>query len=282
MKINGERPGIPILVNKNKYFASKDRMIGSELKVLGKVPVGNRLYEEVHRNQPDIAISDEMAVDLKPGQHFYDLPPGNVGEQKGHGRPGISIHINNKQVFATKVRMTGEEIKALGNIPTANRLYREESGVQPDTAITDSQEVELRPGDHFYDLPPGVVGQFLPIIQAQIDRAREEWPGLTATQQPDGNIAIEIPLIPTGPSWNIPTTPLLILLPPGYPESTRPSGFKVCPSLLQNGSTPAGGGINEYGGRQWLHLCWQPSQPWIDTDTLWKHIKFSLRRFVEV
>jgi hypothetical protein len=280
------RPGVSILVNQQQHFAPQAVMTGSELKTLAGIPAGNRLYLEAPGNQPDVPVADHVQIELKPGQHFYDLPPGIVGGEPGEDRahpggPGISILINGQHCFAPKEHMTGAELKALGGIPAGNRLYREEPGNHPDTAISDTQTIEVRPGNHYYDLPPGVVGGFLPIVQAQIDRAREEWPDLTATQQPGGNIAIEVPAVPTGPSWNMSTTPLLILLPPGYPESGRPSGFKVHPDLRQNNGNPAGGGSADYGGRRWLHLCWQPSQPWNERDTLWKHIKFAMRRFVE-
>lgn len=286
MEMHSGRPGVPILINGTHYFAPSEKMTGKELKALGGVPPGNRLYLEVPGPRPDTAVPDDLAIELRPGMKFYDLPPGTVGgENHGEnhrGRPGVSIIINERQTFAPKEYMTGAEIKVLGGIPSSNRLYLEEQGSRPDKAIADGQIVELKPGQHYYDLPPGVKGALAPGIQAQIDRVRQEYPDLVVTEQPDGSVHIEIAAVPTGPTWNMPETPLLIILPPGYPEAARPA-FGAHPGLLQRGAQPAGSGVSTLAGRQWLTFCWQPSGP-LDLsgpEGLWKFIKFALRRFVE-
>ena len=73
-------------------------------------------------------------------------------------REEVTIFINDERRVAPKPVMTGAEIKALGNIPQQSRLFKEEPGVHPDKLISDSESVELKNGDKFYDLPPGVVG----------------------------------------------------------------------------------------------------------------------------
>lgn len=70
----------------------------------------------------------------------------------------IKIFINDEKYEVPKPEMTGLEIKQLGNIPTQNKLYKEEPGKHPDTLIPDSMLVKLKSGDKFYDLPPGTVG----------------------------------------------------------------------------------------------------------------------------
>lgn len=200
------------------------------------------------------------------------------------GRAGISVIINSQQYFVPDTTVTGVQLKEIAGIPVANQLFREEPGSHPDTLIRDDETFELRrPGEHFYDLPVGVVGAPAPTVLTQIERARQDYPDLSYTEQADGVILVEIPSVPTGPSFNMAETPLLVILPAGYPEAARPA-FGAHPNLLQRASQPAGTGINTFGGREWKTFCWQPSSPLDLTgpDGLWRYIKFALCRFVEV
>jgi len=79
-------------------------------------------------------------------------------EIKEPKREEVTIFINDERKVAPKTAMTGAEIKALGNIPIQNRLFKEEPGIHPDKPIADNETVQLKNGDKFYDLPPGVVG----------------------------------------------------------------------------------------------------------------------------
>lgn len=79
--------------------------------------------------------------------------------QEAHGKkPGPQIFINNNPFKAPKEEMTGLELKQLGGISMGNKLFQEEPGSHPDTPISDDTVVNLKNGDKFYDLPPGVVG----------------------------------------------------------------------------------------------------------------------------
>lgn len=69
-----------IFINDVKYFVTKKQMTGAELKELGKIPIGNRLFKEIPGDKPDQPILDDMVVELKSGNKFYDLPPGVVGD----------------------------------------------------------------------------------------------------------------------------------------------------------------------------------------------------------
>jgi len=83
------------------------------------------------------------------------------GEKEGKGNEHekkIPIFINDTKYFVTKDQMTGAELKELAKIPIGNRLFKEIPGEKPDQPIADDTVVELKAGDKFYDLPPGVVG----------------------------------------------------------------------------------------------------------------------------
>jgi hypothetical protein len=76
---HGEKPGPQIFINKNPIKAPKEEMTGLELKQLGGIPRGNKLFREEPGSHADTPISDDTVVSLKNGDKFYDLPPGVVG-----------------------------------------------------------------------------------------------------------------------------------------------------------------------------------------------------------
>lgn len=71
--------GVTIFINEEREVAEKENMTGAEIKALGGVPAGNRLFKEEPGSHPDTQIGDDEVVHLKNGDKFYDLPPGVVG-----------------------------------------------------------------------------------------------------------------------------------------------------------------------------------------------------------
>jgi hypothetical protein len=69
-----------IFINDVRHQVEKSTMTGTELKQLGGVSAGNRLFLEEPGPKPDQPIGDAESVELKSGMKFYDLPPGVVGE----------------------------------------------------------------------------------------------------------------------------------------------------------------------------------------------------------
>lgn len=82
MQENNEHPGrIVIFINDQRYFAPSPTMTGAEIKQLGNIPVENFLYKEEPGSHPDTRVPDDMAVELKSGMKFYDLPPAVRGRR---------------------------------------------------------------------------------------------------------------------------------------------------------------------------------------------------------
>jgi len=197
----------------------------------------------------------------------------------------IPIFINDIRHFVDDSTMTGAELKVLGGIPPQNKLFRETRGSGADEEISDNETVQLKPADRFYDLPVGVVGTtgLLPTVTAQIERAREDFPELQASAQPDGFIRVLVPQLPIAAGWDRPELRVLVLLPPGFPTA-KPNGFEADPALrLADGRAPSQGyGAQQIGSESWGHYCWQPQAWAADRETLWRYIKFIQRRFAEV
>ena len=74
-----EKNSIKIQINKNHYDTSSETMTGAQLKTLGGIPAGNKLFKEEHGKDPDRLINDGDSVPVHNGDKFYDLPPGVVG-----------------------------------------------------------------------------------------------------------------------------------------------------------------------------------------------------------
>ena len=221
-----------------------------------------------------------------------------MAEQNADNRPGISIHINKQHYFAPKARMTGAEIKALAAIPAGNMLYRDERGPGPDTAIPDGQLVELHPGDHFYDLPIGVVGTegngTVPLsssaevhakvsreLAEQIQEIIDDYSGTVVSLMPGGYVQLVIPDIHTGPNWHPAVTSVLILVPPGYPQ-VAPQGFDALVSPAPGCRSTNGVSSVTRNGEQWTHFCWQVQNWDPSRHRLWHYVKHVKRRFWEV
>lgn len=122
----------------------------------------------------------------------------------------------------------------------------------------------------------------LPSVEEQIGELQKRFPNSNITKNPDGSFFVEVTGVQLPVGWSKVSTNLLLLVPPGYP-TTRPNGFETDPDLrLQNNVMPAGTGQSSHLGRSWLHFCWQPGLPWDNnTDSLWKHVAFAIRRFVD-
>lgn len=74
------REEVVIFINDARVVAPSRTMTGREIKELGKIPEGNRLFREEPGRHADTPISDDEVVELRDGQKFYDLPSVTKGE----------------------------------------------------------------------------------------------------------------------------------------------------------------------------------------------------------
>lgn len=209
----------------------------------------------------------------------------NLEKKSKRGKkPGMQIFINDKPYKAPKPIMSGSEIKILGNIPPQNKLYKEIPGSHPDEPIGDEQQIALKNGDKFYDLPPGTVGEQIIIknVEQQIDKAKTHYPGLSYKVKTSGIIQVEVLDFPLPPGWNAEKTKILIILPEGYPAN-KPNGFEADDAIrLADGRMPGGGSLNKIENKSWIHFCWNPKKWDPSLEALWKYIKFVGSRFREI
>src|SRR6267143_3268172 len=154
------------------------------------------------------------------------------------------ITIDKKPFRAPKPAMTGTELKALAGIDQAFRLFKEAHGKDPDIPIGDAEVIQLSPGDHFYSLPVGRVGDTLPSVKAEIDEILAAYPDARVHRNSGTEFWIEVPgvKLPPGKGWNQETMDILVPVPAGYPTA-RPPTFFVRPGLARGS-----GGVGGMGG----------------------------------
>ena len=75
-------------------------------------------------------------------------------EKDEKGKKKYTIFVNDNQYKVSEDTLTGAQIKALDDVPPANTLFLEVPGLDPDKKIDDAEEISLRSGLRFYDLPP--------------------------------------------------------------------------------------------------------------------------------
>ena len=70
----------------------------------------------------------------------------------------FNIFINDHKYVVDQDEMTGAQLKALAGIALANQLFLESHGHDDDLPVRDDEEIELKSGMKFYDVPVGNLG----------------------------------------------------------------------------------------------------------------------------
>jgi hypothetical protein len=183
-----------------------------------------------------------------------------------------TIFINDHRYQVEARTMTGAELKALDSIPSGNTLFLETPGPDPDQRIGDADEVTLKSGMRFYDLPPIQRGD---VLEEEIEALDGRYQNVRSHAGPEGRwVSVETTL-PDG--WQAEDPRLAVAVPPNFPDG-RPDGFWVTTPLVQ----PNGGQLGpqrEEEGRSWAKLCWQV-QVWDPArEHLWRYLKAMERWF---
>ena len=75
------RERVTVIINQKPYHFDEDEVTGRALKERAAIPDANLLFLEVPGPGDDLLIGDDQIVELKSGEHFYDMPPGNFGSR---------------------------------------------------------------------------------------------------------------------------------------------------------------------------------------------------------
>lgn len=194
-----DRRRIPIRIDEKKCDAPKPEMTGAELKTLGGVPTGYRLFQDVP-GPSDKQIADTETVELGGGEKFYSLPLGTVGgplderlaqeiAELAEEFPGAALHEEGERhVHIPAVHLpqgwNRERTEIVLRIPVAypsvatpgfeaEAELRLKNGAQPGGSGT--QQIDGRQYLHFC-WNPSLQGSWLSLLQATrfaLDRFRQ-------------------------------------------------------------------------------------------------------------
>jgi hypothetical protein len=81
------------------------------------------------------------------------MNPDEKKEKPVSSHEEITIHIDKKKYSAPKNTATGIELKRLAEIPDGFDIFKTLPGQEDDIKIGDSQQIDLKNGDHFYSVP---------------------------------------------------------------------------------------------------------------------------------
>lgn len=70
----------------------------------------------------------------------------------------VNIRINDDHHKVEAAQLTGRDIAQLGGIPEGNQIFLEVPGPEDDIPIGRDENVELKSGMRFYDVPVGNLG----------------------------------------------------------------------------------------------------------------------------
>jgi hypothetical protein len=70
---------ITIIINHRPFHFDTAEVPLAELKERAGIPAANLLFLEVPGPADDVPIAEGSVVHIQPGQHYYDMPPGNFG-----------------------------------------------------------------------------------------------------------------------------------------------------------------------------------------------------------
>jgi hypothetical protein len=196
--------------------------------------------------------------------------PDQSSEAKGKR---LTIFINDHRYQVEDPTMTGAELKAMDSIPPGNTLFLEVSGPDPDQKVGDADEITLKSGMRFYDLPPIQRGD----VQQEIQGVQGRYPEVRSHDVPEGTwVSVGVAL---REGWHGQNPRIAVAVPSAFPEA-KPDGFWVTTPLVQ----PNGGQLGlqrEEEGRSWAKLCWQV-QLWDPArEHLWRYLKAMERWFTE-
>ena len=172
------------------------------------------------------------------------------GDQASNGGKKVTIHINDHRYQVEATQLTGAELKALDNIPSGNTLFLEIPGPDPDRKIEDADEVTLKSGMRFYDLPPIQRGDGLDL---EVEGVSDWYEGVRAHSVPEGEWVSVATSLSVGWQGEDPRIAAAVAL--DFPV-TKPDGFWVTCPIIQ----PSGGQLGpgrEEEDRQWTKVCWQ-------------------------
>lgn len=138
------RHGRRFFLNGSRHQVPDNPISLSELRSMTDpaIPSGHEIWRDVDGGQ-DERLDESCVLEICVRDVFYSSGPDGA-------RPrDITIVINDVEVIAPAVSLTGTQLRELGAVPVGHRLFRDVDGSR-DERIGDNETVTLRHGAEFY------------------------------------------------------------------------------------------------------------------------------------
>lgn len=137
-----ERPFLELIINDKKFEWKEQYILGAQVRKLGNIPEGCKVFLDIERPWEDEIISDETKVDLARAgiEQFFSC-------KKEEPRL-VEIHINKNPYQISRGKHTVAEIKKLGGIPAAHELEELIDGKL--TPLADDASVLIKGCEKFF------------------------------------------------------------------------------------------------------------------------------------
>jgi len=158
--------------------------------------------------------------------------------------------------------MTGAELRRLFNVPGSDNLYRAEGSKVEGNPIGDAEQVPLKNGEHFIAIPKDVSGGAVELtalparVAAEVAEISAEFDenGPTRVLELGGERGIVFSV--TAPGWQPSPLPVLIKVPPLYPDQ-RPDLIFIPSGVTAPWGAPSRVmGSVQLGGQAWFQISW--------------------------
>jgi len=256
---------IPIHIDQREYAAPNPTMTGAQIRALASPPIGSDrdLFLVVPGPADDRKVGDSEVIELKPGMHFFSAPTTiNPGDHE------VPIQIDGKPYKApTSTTMTGAGIRGLVTPPIGSDrdLFLVVPGPAYDLKVDDTDQIELKPGSHFFSAPtainPGDSGPRLPEADEQYLAAK----GISYKLVPGASEVFFIAkdLAVSATKWDRSQTDLMLRIPNGYPNAGLDMFWVDPPLQFRTGGYPTSADqFENHASRRWQRFSRHLATPW--------------------
>lgn len=138
----GGKPFLELFINGKKFEWKEQYILGAQVRKLGNIPEGYRIFLDIERPWEDEIITDETKVDLARAgiEQFFS-------QEKEDPRL-VEIQINKNPYQISRGKHTVAEIKKLGGVPAAHELEELINGKL--TPLADDASVLIKGCEKFF------------------------------------------------------------------------------------------------------------------------------------
>ncbi len=201
----------------------------------------------------------------------------------------ITILVNQRPFHINALTISADEIRGLVQAPNDYEVWKtikdpDPEGQLPVDDIQITGTVEIKSGDRFRVVPPGIFGMVSTIPQQlanEIETLNQKGHKVTATEG-DGLFYLIFDDYALTKGYNKASTKLLLKVPPSYPNGNLDMFWTDHDLKLESGNGQANTNEEVILGQKWLRFSWHPQKWNPGTDNVETFLEFANRRLMQL